>query len=189
MGRELEKQQRMGLVWSAIRNLLFAKKLEMVLVGLENSGKSTLLGMMSEGRAVETIPTVGLAMKQFRHGGTSIKCWDLGGQEKFRQEWARYSRGVDVILFVVDSADVNKVSVAKKELHQLLEHEELARIPVLVISNKIDLEGHVSRSDLVKELNLDYVTENAWELVEISALRATNLESVFAWLMKQQKRS
>lgn len=37
----------------------YTKKLEVVLVGLENSGKTTLLNVLAQGRAVETCPTIG----------------------------------------------------------------------------------------------------------------------------------
>jgi len=35
-----------------------------------------------------------------------MKCWDLGGQTKFRSGWQRYAKGSDVIIFVVDGNDV-----------------------------------------------------------------------------------
>lgn len=31
--------------------------------------------------------------------------WDIGGQARYRHMWLRYCRSVDVIVFMVDSAD------------------------------------------------------------------------------------
>eukprot|EP00299_Pterocystis_sp_00344_P014179 c700_g1_i1.p1 GENE.c700_g1_i1~~c700_g1_i1.p1 ORF type:complete len:180 (-),score=38.34 c700_g1_i1:41-580(-) len=179
----------MGALWSMLQNALFSKKLEMVLVGLENGGKSTILSVLADGRPIETTPTIGLAMRQFNYNGSSVKCWDLGGQEKFRTEWPRYTRGVDCILFVVDTSEREKLPTSRKELHQLLEHLELNGIPVLIIANKIDKEGRMSRDEVIQGLNLDYVTENAWDVVEVSALRGVNMQGILSWLMKQKKRS
>ena len=54
------------------------------------------------------------------------------------------TRGCDVIIFVVDSHAIESIPLARKELHRLLEDRELATTPVLVVSNKIDLEPHVT---------------------------------------------
>ena len=38
----------------------------------------------------------------------------------------------------------------------------------------------------MEALNLDYVTENPWEVVGISALRGNNVEKVVDWLVKKE---
>ena len=38
----------------------------------------------------------------------------------------------------------------------------------------------------LQALNLDYVTENPWEVVGISALRGNNVEKVVDWLVKKE---
>ena len=97
----------------------------------------------------------------------------------------RYTRGCDVIIFVVDSHAIESIPLARKELHRLLEDRELATTPVLVVSNKIDLEPHVTEGDLIRDLNLDYVTENPWIVIPISALKVVNVDQVLQWLIKQ----
>lgn len=88
---------------------------------MRNSGKTTLLNVLANGHAVETVPTIGLNVKMIKRGGVQMKCWDLGGQSQYRSEWGRYTRGCNVIVFVVDAHDTEKLPTAKAELHQLLE--------------------------------------------------------------------
>ena len=175
----------MGAFLTKLLDTFYAKKLEVVLVGLENSGKTTLLNVLAAGRPVETCPTIGLNVKLVRKGGVQMKCWDIGGQAQYRSEWGRYTRGCDVIIFVVDSHAIESIPLARKELHRLLEDRELATTPVLVVSNKIDLEPHVTEGDLIRDLNLDYVTENPWIVIPISALKVVNVDQVLQWLIKQ----
>jgi Arf/Sar family protein len=144
----------MGAMYSYLMSLLYSKKLEVVLVGLENSGKTTLLQVLSDGNPVETAPTIGLNVRMVKRGGVQMKCWDLGGQSQYRQEWGRYTRGCNVIIFVVDSNALHLLPDAKTELHRLLEDKELALTPLLVVSNKIDLDPHATEQFLIKELNL-----------------------------------
>ena len=60
--------------------------------------------MLAHGEAVETVPTIGLNVKVFKKGQVAMKCWDIGGQEQYRSEWSRYTKGCDVVLYVVDTA-------------------------------------------------------------------------------------
>ena len=62
----------MGAVFERMVNMLFSKKLEVVLVGLENSGKTTLLNVLSNGAPVETAPTIGLNVKLVKRGGYAV---------------------------------------------------------------------------------------------------------------------
>lgn len=133
-----------------IRRLLFSKKLEVVIVGLGNSGKTTLLNVLSEGVAIETIPTVGLNVRMIKKGGVQMKCWDLAGGEQYRNEWGRFTKGCDVIIFVVDANAMYLLPEAKKELHRLLEDRELAKTALLVVANKIDLEPHATEPQLIR---------------------------------------
>jgi len=76
----------MGQAIQRMLDLLYSKKMEVVLVGLENSGKTTLLNVLAAGRPVETCPTIGLNVKLVRKGGVQMKCWDIGGQAQYRSE-------------------------------------------------------------------------------------------------------
>ncbi|EGB08071.1 GTPase [Aureococcus anophagefferens] len=175
----------MGAIFTKLLDAFYNKKLEVVLVGLENSGKTTLLNVLAAGRPVETCPTIGLNVKLVRKGGVQMKCWDIGGQAQYRSEWGRYTRGCDVIIYVVDANALDSIPLARKELHRLLEDRELATTPLLVIANKIDLDPHISEPDLIRELNLDYITENPWIVIPVSALKVINIDQVLSWLIKQ----
>mmetsp|Transcript_3520 Transcript_3520/g.9041 ORF Transcript_3520/g.9041 Transcript_3520/m.9041 type:complete len:88 (-) Transcript_3520:392-655(-) len=78
---------------------------------------------------------------------------------------------------------------ARKELHRLLEDRELASIPLLVLANKIDLFPHLNEPELIRDLNLDYITENPWIVIPVSALKVTNIDQVVSWLIKQSSQA
>ena len=74
---------------------------------------------------------------------------------------------------------------AKRELYRLLEDKELSSTPLLIVANKIDLTPLVPQNELIKELNLDYMEDNPWLMVSISALKSMNVDEVVNWLIKQ----
>lgn len=99
-----------------LRSLLFAKHLEICVVGLQAAGKTSLVNLLSSGQfADEMVPTVGFNMRKVRSGNTTIKVWDIGGQPRFRSMWERYCRGVSAIVFVVDSSVPLPSSSASKQ--------------------------------------------------------------------------
>ena len=93
-------------VLSWLRNLFFKQEMELTLVGLQNSGKTTLVNVVATGGFSEDmIPTVGFNMRKVTKGKVTIKLWDLGGQPRFRSMWERYCRGVNAMVYVVDSVE------------------------------------------------------------------------------------
>jgi hypothetical protein len=91
----------MGNVLNYLKSLFWKQEMELSLVGLQASGKSTLVQVFATGQfAEDMIPTVGFNMKKVTKGNTHIKFWDIGGQPRFRSMWERYCRGVNSIVCV-----------------------------------------------------------------------------------------
>ena len=147
----------MGNIFQKLKNFFSQTEMEIVLVGLEGSGKTTLSSQLSFGKPSNKGPTLGLDIRTFKKEQVTMKMWDLGGQKKYRSEWAKYAVGSDAILFVVDSADLERISQAKEELHRMLDSKMLKGVPLLVVGNKIDLLGHLNQNDIIESNNLLYL--------------------------------
>ena len=49
--------------------------------------------------------------------------FDMSGQGRYRNMWEHYYKEAKAIIFVIDSSDKIRMSVAKDELDQLLKHQ------------------------------------------------------------------
>ena len=131
----------------------------------------------------DSIPTVAFNKKEVKKGHVQIRCWDLGGQVKFRNMWERYCRDVNAIIFVTDASDRDAMPVAKDELHSLLKHESLDGIPLLVLANKSDITGKMTVDEVIEVLDLKKVIHREISCYGVSAKEETNLEAVLQWLV------
>ena len=61
----------MGGLFSKLYEYLFSKKLEICLIGLENTGKTTFVNVLM-GVHKQNLPTIGLNVKQVKKGSKSI---------------------------------------------------------------------------------------------------------------------
>ena len=194
--REKEEKRMFSGLWSSVtewfRSLFWKQEMELTLVGLQNSGKTTLVNVIANGTVgynEDMIPTVGFNMKKVTKGNVTIKLWDIGGQPRFRSMWERYCRGVNAIVYVVDAADSEKFEATKKELHELLSKPPLAEIPLLVLGNKNDLPTAVGVEELIEKLELKSIKGREICCYSVSAKNSVNIDITLEWLCQHSKSS
>eukprot|EP00039_Didymoeca_costata_P018955 m.335686 g.335686 ORF g.335686 m.335686 type:complete len:191 (-) comp17650_c0_seq1:1035-1607(-) len=170
------------------KSLFWKEEMELTLVGLENSGKTTFVNVIASGQFSEDmIPTIGFNMRKVTKGNVSIKLWDIGGQVRFRSMWERYCSGCNAIVFMVDAADMAKMEQSKQELHKLLSKEALNSIPVLVLGNKNDLPNAMGVEQLIEALNLKAIENREVCCYSISCKSQVNTDITLQWLIKHSK--
>eukprot|EP01112_Ceratiomyxa_fruticulosa_P013163 TRINITY_DN3683_c0_g1_i2.p1 TRINITY_DN3683_c0_g1~~TRINITY_DN3683_c0_g1_i2.p1 ORF type:complete len:188 (+),score=27.28 TRINITY_DN3683_c0_g1_i2:234-797(+) len=168
-----------------IRSLFWKQEMELTLVGLQNSGKTTLVNVICSGQYQEdTIPTIGFNMKKVTKGNVTIKLWDIGGQPRFRGMWERYCRGVNAIVYVVDAQDREKFEQSRKELHDLLIKAPLQGIPLLLLGNKNDLADAATTEELIDRFDLKSIVGREVCCYSISAKNSVNIDITLDWLIK-----
>jgi len=118
--------------------------MQVAVLGLDDAGKSTVLYRLKFDDYVSTVPTIGFNCEHVRgtvgnSRGVTFVMWDVGGQDRLRPLWRSYTRSADGIVFVVDSADVERLEEARVELSRTAKTPEAAGLPILVIANKQDL--------------------------------------------------
>lgn len=153
------------------------------MVGLDAAGKTTILYKLKLGELVTTIPTIGFNVETIEYKGISFSVWDVGGQDKIRPLWRHYYNNTEGIIFVVDSNDRERVSLARDELHKMMAEEELQEAAVLVLANKQDIPGALSAAELMKGLDLASVSGNRkWHVQPTTATSGEGLYEGLCWL-------
>ncbi|KAF6371404.1 ADP ribosylation factor like GTPase 9 [Rhinolophus ferrumequinum] len=132
------------------------KNKQILVLGLDGAGKTSVLHSLALNRVQHSkAPTQGFNVVCIPTENSQMEFLEIGGSEPFRSYWEMYlSRGL-LLVFVVDSADHNRLPEAKKYLHQLIETDPI--IPLVVFANKQDLEAAYHITDIHEALALSDV--------------------------------
>ena len=162
------------------------KEVRLLILGLDNAGKTTILKKFC-GEPIDKIePTLGFNIQTLEFKGFSLSLWDVGGQKSIRAYWKNYFESTDGLIWVVDSADRVRVELCKAELLSLLSQEKLAGASLLIFANKQDIVGALSSEEIaqVLELETDPIYQNRhWSIQSCSAVTGDGLAGGVEWIM------
>ncbi|KAG5851927.1 ADP-ribosylation factor-like protein 2 [Anguilla rostrata] len=159
------------------------REMRLLMLGLDNAGKTTILKKFN-GEDVSTIsPTLGFNIKTLEHRGFKLNIWDVGGQKSLRSYWRNYFESTDGLVWVVDSADRLRLEDCRQELSALLLEERLAGATLLVFANKQDLPGALSKDAIREAMALDSIKTHHWCIIGCSAVTGENLLPGVDWLL------
>ncbi|GFF31933.1 ADP-ribosylation factor-like protein 3 [Aspergillus lentulus] len=218
-----------------------------LLLGLDNAGKTTLLSQIKalylprpDGAAAtnpgKTVPTVGQNVATIPLREMNLKIWDVGGQISMRNLWQSYYSSCHAIIFVVDSTDVGqdpditrlpsnrkpgslsgpsapgvdavteemaginapgsefgRLDECRQVLESVLQHSDVAGVPILVLANKQDREDCVEvvriKEGLVRKV---FEGESGGgvrdsRVLPVSALMGTGVREAVEWIQSRVK--
>ncbi|KAM4711352.1 ADP-ribosylation factor-like protein 11 [Anableps anableps] len=163
---------------------------QVIIMGLDSAGKSTLLARMLTGQMVNTSPTVGFNVGTLELNKKSfLTVWDVGGQKSMRPNWKYYLDECKAVVFVVDSSDAARLPEAQKALKSILSDERLRGVPLMVLANKKDLPNSMTIREVSNKLDLPSYTDRLWEIQACSATQGLGLQQAFQSVNKLIKRS
>lgn len=183
----------MGLTLAKLFRYVWGKRaVRIVMVGLDAAGKTSILFKMKLGETVMAAPTIGFNVEEVEVENVKFTVWDVGGQKKIRNLWNHYYENVQAVIFVVDSADVHRLSCeagdcedcARCELQAMLRSEMLQNVTLLVFANKQDLPNALPPEQVSQRLGLQDLTNRKWYIQGCCALDGRGLHDGFQWLTK-----
>lgn len=174
---------------------LEGKEGKLLLLGLDNAGKTTLLNRLRTGGIRNYPPTDRPTDSSFEYMGITFQAWDLGGHEAVRHIWGDYLCEAKALLFLIDSTDVERLEESGYELDAILDalqrerEEEEDEIPVAILLNKCDLPFSEPTESVKEKIQYQDLVElqggeHRLQIFRISVLNGTGYKEAFQWISK-----
>ncbi|CAN0440015.1 unnamed protein product, partial [Ectocarpus sp. 12 AP-2014] len=166
----------------------------LLLLGLDNAGKTSLLYNLHLNEAVDTVPTVGFNMEQVEYNNMVMTIWDVGGQAKLRSLWRYYFVDTDALIFMVDASDEARIEEARDEMFHVLRDPNMEGCQtVLIMLNKQDVPGAVGPGIVIDRMGLNTAGDNPlrernWYMQSCCALTGEGVFYGLDWLCEALKR-
>jgi ADP-ribosylation factor-like protein 5B len=91
----------LNLFISLLNYFYYISEHKIVLVGLDNAGKTTILYQFLMNEVVHTSPTIGSNVEEVVWKNIHFIMWDLGGQESLRAAWNTYYTNTEVLVICI----------------------------------------------------------------------------------------
>ncbi|KAL4880189.1 ADP-ribosylation factor family-domain-containing protein [Aspergillus karnatakaensis] len=163
------------------------KEMRILMLGLDNAGKTTIVKRIMNEDVTTVSPTLGFIIKTIDFEGYRLNIWDVGGQKTLRSYWKNYFEKTDTLVWVVDATDRLRVDDCREELAGLLLEERLMGASLLVFLNKTDVEGCMSEDEVRQRLALDSIKTHKWTILPCSAMTGANLREGLNWVVQDAK--
>ncbi|PRP88904.1 putative ADP ribosylation factor 1 [Planoprotostelium fungivorum] len=165
----------LSLLWSS-------REYRMLVLGLDNAGKTTILYKLKLGEVVRTIPTIGFNVETVQYRNLNLTLWDVGGQDKIIPLWRHYFQNTSSLIYVVDSMDRERLPKAREEMQKIL--EDMKDVCMAVLANKSDLPGAMTSKEVADGLGLMNLKNRKWYIQSTCANTGEGLYEALDWISK-----
>ena len=159
-----------------------SKDCKVVMLGLDNAGKTTVLNTLAQGNNYEIAPTRGFNVQSLKTKDLTLQVHDVGGQASTWRLWPSFLTNVDVLVFVIDSSDRSRLHEVARAMKFLLTNDKLSGIPMLLWANKQDLLNAMTPSEIVHSLDLQLIKDRSFQVIGCSTRDKVGLADGVDWI-------
>ncbi|XP_051014416.1 putative ADP-ribosylation factor-like protein 5C isoform X2 [Acomys russatus] len=147
----------MGQLIAKLMRIFGSQEHKVIIVGLDNAGKTTILYQFLTNEVVHTCSTIGSNVEEIVLQKSHFLMWDLGGQEALRSAWDTYYSNA----------------------------EALQDASVLIFANKQDVKDSMTTAEISQFLTLSAIRDHPWHIQGCCALTGEGLPAGLQWLQSQ----
>nr|XP_018905918.1 PREDICTED: ADP-ribosylation factor-like protein 13B isoform X1 [Bemisia tabaci] len=131
------------------------RNISILLIGLDNAGKTSIANGISGNLTNPVLPTVGFSSVSIKFKKYSVTLYDVGGGPQIRNIWSQYYGNVHGFIFIIDASDVARLNECKEVFLSMIWHDKVFGKPILIYLNKQDKEGTMHEFDITEHMDVE----------------------------------
>lgn len=163
------------------------KKANLLLIGLDFSGKSTFINVLTPQNQIITLYPFYELKTPILINKILFWFYKIKNRKITRNELYKNVK-FDAIIFLVDCSDENSLEKAKAELEFYLNDPNLSGVPLAFVGNKIDKEKFIIMEELKVYFDLDTMSNTRTvRMFMVSAYFGTGVQDIIDWISDKIK--
>lgn len=179
----------MGLLTIIRKQKLKDHEIRVLILGLDNAGKSTIVNNLKGLDPLDVAPTAGFLIHTISYKGYNINAWDIGGQLLLRGFWSNYFDRSDVVIWVIDGSNLEKLEELYRELRErVILQDQLVGVFFVVLINKVDLMGEQEIKQISEQVNealalSKEIPVDKFTIRAVSGISGEGLQETLDWIV------
>jgi small GTP-binding protein len=158
--------------------------IQVLLYGLENSGKSTLLRSFQVGHFASGIPFTAHKFSEITlENRLTFNIIEVGGRKDVRRFVFQYIEHVEAIIFVIDGSNEKSFKDVETEFKTILIHPHSIGKPLAILFHKKDI-AQVHPSIIIDKLDILNRLDRPHQVFSTTAKEAQYFGEVLKWINK-----
>jgi len=149
--------------------------------GLPKVGISTLIQKLNTTYLDETMQIDEIRIARSIFGNLLITTFNFSGKDLINEVALSFFRGIEGLIFVLESSSIKGLEEEVKELHKITEFPDTKDLPLLILVNKSDITP-IEVKEIRRELKVGELKNKCIEVYPISALNNEGIALAFSWL-------
>ena len=113
--------------------------------------------------------------------------WDMGGEDELQCLWEKYYQEAHGVVYVIDASDEARLRTSQESFEMMIRHHDLEGVPLLVLANKVDLDGAMSIKEIKAVFNesAHLLGSRDCKVSSASALTGQHIGDSLKWLSQK----
>ncbi|CUM52018.1 unnamed protein product [Debaryomyces fabryi] len=183
----------MGLLSIIKKQKIKDKEIRLLMLGLDNSGKTTITKRLLNQDISTISPTLGFQINTINYNDFNLNVWDIGGQTSLRTFWGNYFDQTDIVIWVIDCLSLERLNESYQELREkVILQDRLVGVYLIILINKIDLLDPELHEDIREQvahtldLPLQIPQTDKWTIQMVSGKSGKGLPNILDWIVTRE---
>ena len=127
---------------------------EVLILGADGVGKTSLLYKLKLNKDVQTIHTIGFNVEEINYKDKIIRMWDIGEDVKKKNLLKQYMADSKCIIYVLNLADKERLDYYIEYFNSMLDQlKNYMNIPIIIFGNKFNDKAEFEPEEMLKKIN------------------------------------